>query len=72
MLLKKEDQYVNNGHCLCIQCNEQFIYLQSETGWNEQGSVSVKLVPCPYCGQLNKIKYQYPYQKNPNMDQRYF
>lgn len=69
------DKYINQigNNILCSKCDELFIYYQEETQWDKQGyGYDTKLVKCPYCGQMNIIKYKKDYGLDVNNDTRYY
>lgn len=48
----------NGNNHKCSKCNENFVYFPNEVFWDEHGfGYSTKLTHCPYCGQLNILKY---------------
>ena len=49
----------NNCTCTkCTKCKEDFVFLPDEIFWDEHGfGYSTKLVHCPYCQQINILKY---------------
>ena len=65
----------SNQNCKkCTKCKEEFIYMPNEIIWDESGyGYSTKLVYCPYCKQLNVIKYIEDYKFTMiNKDKRYY
>ena len=44
----------------CIQCGKTFESKDDLIYWDDNGfGYSTKLSRCPYCGQLNILKYQF-------------
>ena len=57
---------------MCSKCNENFVYFQNETWWNNYGTYSVKLCKCPYCGNIQSVKFENASGLDVNNDRRYF
>lgn len=57
----------------CTKCSEDFIYKPEEAFFDDHGfGYSTKLVKCPYCGQINIIKYYEDRSMKLNRDSRYY
>ena len=54
----------------CSKCWETFIYFPDEAFWDNNGTENRKLVKCPYCEQVQTIKYEK--QININYDERFY
>ncbi len=65
---------MKQSNTICKKCGEDFVFSPSEIYWDENGTVSTKLVKCPQCGCPNVIMHwEERYQRNGiNNDPRYY
>lgn len=62
---------IQNNHT-CAKCHEDFIFYPEDVSWHEHGTYSAKTVNCPFCNQINIIKYQNAAGLYVNKDSRYY
>lgn len=56
----------------CTKCKENFVYMPDEIKWFDYGTYSAKTTTCPYCGNINVIKYVNASGLYVNDDNRYY
>lgn len=58
---------------ICPVCNETFFYSNNDTWFDEHNcGYSVKLVKCPHCGAVKRIKYYEDKNLDVNNDDRFY
>lgn len=58
---------------ICPTCNESFYYSEEETWFDDKScGYSVKLVKCPHCGGISRIKYYEDSNLDVNNDKRFY
>ena len=62
----------NQNTITCRKCNHEFVFLPSETWWNEQGTYSEKLVKCTCCESINSVRYVDAIGLRLNYDKKYY
>lgn len=64
----------SNTHIeICPTCNESFYYSEEDVWFdNKSCGYSVKLVKCPRCGGISRIKYYEDINLDVNNDERFY
>ena len=58
---------------ICPMCNETFFYSNNDTWFDEHNcGSSIKLVKCPRCGAVKRIKYYEDKNLDVNNDDRFY
>ena len=61
------------NYTFCKKCKTDFVYFPQEVYFDDNGyGYSTKLVKCPYCGQINVVKYYEDKSFDVNTDIRFY
>lgn len=65
--------YKQQYYEICPTCDDGFYYTEDDVWFDEQScGFSVKLVKCPRCGGISRIKYYEDKNLDVNNDERFY